>query len=51
MIQAVFLDLGWTLFRPVHADWFINPGLLACTSPEALEGLPPERKKAAFAAC
>ena len=48
MIKGIFFDLGWTIFRPVHNDWFINPKLLEFTSLDAIDNLPQDKRSAAF---
>jgi len=48
MIKGVFLDLGWTLFRPASGDWFIIPKMLEFAPLEKIKGLPRDRRDAAF---
>jgi len=48
MIKGVFLDLGWTLFRPVNSDWFINQKVLEFASLDAIKSLPQDKRSAAF---
>jgi len=48
MINGIFFDLGWTIFRPAHNDWFINQKFLEYTSLDALTSLPQEKRSAAF---
>jgi len=38
MIKGVFLDLGWTIFRPANSDWFVHQnklGIISDTWPSA----------------
>lgn len=48
MIKGVFLDLGWTLFRPVHNDWFINQKMLEFVSLDTIMNLPRQKRTDAF---
>ena len=48
MIKAVFLDLGWTIFRPAKSDWFVNQMMLKFTSLDAINRLPQDKRNAAF---
>ena len=48
MIKGVFLDLGWTIFRPAKSDWFVTQMMLKFTSLDAINGLPQDKRKAAF---
>jgi len=48
VIKGVFLDLGWTIFRPATSDWFINQNMLKFTSLEAIYALPQDKRTAAF---
>ena len=47
-IKGVFLDLGWTLFRPAHSDWFINSKMLEFASWETICNIPKEKRDAVF---
>lgn len=48
MIKGIFLDLGWTVFRPANENWFINRKVLEFTSWQTIGSLPSERRNAAF---
>lgn len=48
MIKGVFLDLGWTIFRPANDNWFINQKVLEFTSLQAIENLSTDKRNAAF---
>jgi len=48
MIKGVFLDLGWTIFRPANGNWFINQKLLEFTSLKDIEKLPSDIINIAF---
>jgi len=48
MIKGVFLDLGWTIFRPANSDWFVHQNMLKFTSLEAINTLPENKRTAAF---
>ena len=48
MIKGVFLDLGWTIFRPANSDWFVHQNMLKFTSLEAIYALPEDKRTAAF---
>jgi haloacid dehalogenase superfamily, subfamily IA, variant 3 with third motif having DD or ED len=48
MIKGIFFDLGWTLFRPVNNNWFINDKLLECTGFEILRNIPDEKREKVF---
>ncbi len=48
MIKGVFLDLGWTLFRPVNSDWFINQKVLEFTTLDVIKGLPQDKRTSVF---
>jgi len=48
MIKGIFFDLGWTIFRPVNDNWFINQKMLEFTSMQTIESLPLEKRNAAF---
>lgn len=48
MIKGIFLDLGWTIFRPANDNWFINQKMLEYTSLQTIESLPSEKRNAAF---
>jgi len=48
MIKGIFLDLGWTIFRPANSDWFITQMMLKFTSLETINGLPQDKRTAVF---
>jgi len=48
MVKGIFLDLGWTVFRPVNGDWFIIPKMLEFATLEGMKGLAEDRRNAAF---
>ncbi|WP_312701702.1 HAD-IA family hydrolase [Sedimentibacter sp.] len=48
MIKGIFFDLGWTIFRPVNDNWFINQKMLEFTSMQIIDSLPSEKRKTAF---
>lgn len=48
MIKGIFLDLGWTIFRPANDNWFINQKMLEFASPQTIKSLPSEKRNAAF---
>ncbi|NLE26955.1 MAG: HAD-IA family hydrolase [Clostridiaceae bacterium] len=48
MIKGVFLDLGWTLFRPVNSDWFINQKVLEFTTLDTIKSLPQDKRTSVF---
>jgi putative hydrolase of the HAD superfamily len=48
MIKGVFLDLGWTIFRPARSDWFINEKVLEFAPLEVIQNLPQDERGAAF---
>jgi len=48
MIKGVFLDLGWTLLRPVCNDWFINQKFLDFVSTDKISSIPTEKWNAVF---
>ena len=47
-IQGVFFDMGWTVFRPVNADWFINRAVMEHVDINVLMSLPQNAKDAVF---
>jgi len=48
MIKGVFLDLGWTLFRPASSDWFINQKVLESASFDVIKNIPYDKRNTAF---
>lgn len=48
MIKGIFLDLGWTIFRPANSDWFVHQNMLKFTSLEAIYALPEDKRTAVF---
>jgi putative hydrolase of the HAD superfamily len=48
MIKGVFLDLGWTIFRPANSDWFVTQMMLKFTSLDAINNLPQDKRNTAF---
>ena len=48
-IKGVFLDLGWTLFRPAHGDWFINKKMLEYAPWQKIQKIPQDKRDAVFA--
>ena len=48
MIKGVFLDLGWTIFRPAKSDWFVTQMMLKYTSLDAINSLPQDKRNFAF---
>ena len=48
MIRGVFLDLGWTLFRPVNREWFLGEWFFDIVGKEVLEQVPPEKRNEVF---
>jgi len=48
MIKGVFLDLGWTIFRPAKSDWFVTQMMLKFTSLDAMNSLPQDKRNLAF---
>ena len=48
MLKGVFLDLGWTVFRPAHNDWFINQRMLDFVPLDVIKSIPEGRRNAVF---
>lgn len=47
-VKGIFFDAGWTLFRPVNTDWFINNKMMELIDLSILAAIPQDRKEKVF---
>lgn len=47
-VRGIFLDLGWTIFRPATGDWRITLKALEYINPQILGSIPQEQLNTAI---